>query len=149
MNIRLRRPASDDRIIRRLVLEELLPHSNLIWEESQVLKDIPVRLRKGVTYVAANRRNQPVGFALVQAKNDILLIDLLAVSSAAQGKGCGSALLARAERHGRMQRCLLSRVYVDQGNDAAQRFYERHGYRVKRYIAQIACHEMEKPLDRR
>ncbi|WP_374019398.1 GNAT family N-acetyltransferase [Paenibacillus thiaminolyticus] len=149
MNIRLRRPASDDRIIRRLILEELLPRSNLVWEESQVLKDIPVRLRNGVTYVAANRRNQAVGFALVQAKNDTLLIDLLAVSSAAQGKGCGSALLERAERYGRTQRCLLSRVYVDQGNDAAQRFYERHGYRIKRYIQLIACHEMEKPLNRR
>lgn len=149
MNIRLRRPASDDRIIRRLILEELLPHSNLVWEQSQVLKDIPVRLRDGVTYVAANRRNQAVGFALVQAKNDILLIDLLAVNSAAQGKGCGSALLDRAERYGRMQRCLLSRVYVDHGNGTAQRFYERHGYTIKRYIQLIACHEMEKPLDRR
>ncbi|GAC41502.1 GNAT family N-acetyltransferase [Paenibacillus popilliae] len=149
MNIRLRRPASDDRIIRRLILEELLPHSNLIWEESQVLKGIPVRLRDGVTYVAANRRNQAVGFALVQARNNILLIDLLAVSSTSQGKGCGAALLERAERYGRKQRCLLSRVYVDQGNGVARRFYERHGYLVRRYIMQIACHEMEKPLDRR
>jgi ribosomal protein S18 acetylase RimI-like enzyme len=149
MNIRLRRPASDDRIIRRLILEELVPHSNLAWEESQVLKDIPVRLRNGVTYVATNRRNQSVGFILVRAKNDILLIDLLAVSSAAQGKGCGSALLERAERYGRMQRCRLSRVYVDQGNVAAQRFYERHGYGIKQYVQLISCHEMEKPLDRR
>ena len=143
--IRLRRPKSDDESIWLIIQSELLPRSHLTWDPEQVHKELPKRL-KGITYVATNRIHQTVGFVHLLVQHQTLFIDMLAVSRQAQSKGYGRQLLSRAEHYGRKHRCGMSRMLVDYGNREAERFYERNGYRLIRYVPEVICHEMEKTL---
>ncbi|MBN3523178.1 GNAT family N-acetyltransferase [Paenibacillus apiarius] len=141
--IRLRRPKSDDESIWLIIKSELLPRSHLAWDPEQVRKELPRRL-KGITYVATNRLHRTVGFVHLLVQEQTLVIDMLAVSRQAQGQGYGRQLLNRAEQYGRKHRCRSSRMLVDYGNREAERFYERNGYRLIRYVAAVVCNEMEK-----
>ncbi|MCY9581975.1 GNAT family N-acetyltransferase [Paenibacillus alvei] len=144
--IRLRRPATDDEAIFQLVKRELLPHSHLIASREQLIKEIPERLSEGPTYVAVNRVNRTVGFVHVYVREDILIVDMLAVAQSSQHRGFGRQLLKKAEQYGRNKRCTQVRIMVDYGNVRAERFYERSGYRFIRFVPAVVCHEMGKQL---
>ena len=53
----------------------------------------------------------------------------IAVAPEARGTGIGEALLAAAERHARTRGAIAMRLEVRADNAAAQRLYERRGYR--------------------
>lgn len=53
----------------------------------------------------------------------------IATAASARGQGIGALLLAACERVARRRRCDRVRLEVRQDNLAAQRLYERHGYR--------------------
>lgn len=52
----------------------------------------------------------------------------MVVAPASRGEGVGSRLLARAVEHARGQGCLRLTLLTDADNQAAQRFYRRHGF---------------------
>lgn len=71
-----------------------------------------------------------VGFSMVSRREDEppgrLHLDMLFIAPGYQGRGAGALLLADAERQGaRSLECFAL-------NDAARRFYERAGWRVRR-----------------
>lgn len=147
--LRLRKPLQDDKRIIQIVKKELLPKANYytkIHASEQVTADIPLRLKHGITYVETDRQDQVIGFVHIIFMHRIVLIDLLAVHTSAQRKGIGTKLMAQAEYAGRSRHCTSAILLYDEGNEQARMFYERIGYHVTRYMADLHCYEMEKNL---
>jgi [ribosomal protein S18]-alanine N-acetyltransferase len=63
----------------------------------------------------------------------------IATAASARGEGIGTQLLDACERVARRRRCGRLRLEVRQDNLAAQRLYERHGYR--RIASVVAYYE--------
>ncbi|MFC5470594.1 GNAT family N-acetyltransferase [Cohnella suwonensis] len=145
--IRWRQPR-DDRGIVELVRTQLVPISP--WQhprDSRLYSDITRRIRKGATLVASeSRRSTPFGFLHMEFRTDTLIIDLLAVDSSHQNRRWGSELMQHAEQYGRKRGCRISRVFVDEDNSRALRFYQRHGYGGVRWIQSLKVIELAKIL---
>jgi GNAT superfamily N-acetyltransferase len=58
----------------------------------------------------------------------VALLEDMVVAPAARGRGIGSALLRHAIAHARAQGCKRITLLTDGTNEAAQRFYARHGF---------------------
>jgi GNAT superfamily N-acetyltransferase len=58
----------------------------------------------------------------------VALLEDMVVAPAARGRGIGGALLAQAIAHARAQGCKRITLLTDGVNEAAQRFYARHGF---------------------
>lgn len=58
----------------------------------------------------------------------VALLEDMVVSRAARGNGIGSALIDAAITHARRAGCKRVTLLTDPDNDAAQRFYARHGF---------------------
>lgn len=147
--LRLRKPLQDDKQIIQLVKGELIPKATYYAKGhtlEQVSQDIPLRLKHGITYVETDNKDQVVGFVHIIFIPRIVLIDLLAVKSSSQRHGVGTRLMAQAEYAGRTRRCSSAILLFDEGNEPARLFYERKGYRITRYMADLRCYEMEKSL---
>jgi ribosomal protein S18 acetylase RimI-like enzyme len=98
----------------------------------------------GVVLVA--RRGQSLlGFATLAI--DGADCELLAIAVAEPGNGVGSALLLATERAAAEAGCESVRLVTTDANVDAQRFYERHGYRLRerRVGAVDWCREHLKP----
>lgn len=67
----------------------------------------------------------PQGVVGVELHGEDALLRSLAVAEGARGKGCGRALVARAERHAREQGA--TRIYLL--TTTAAKYFERLGYR--------------------
>jgi len=109
--------------------------------------EIVRRLRRGATLVAArSNRSPPFAFLHLELRNGTLFIDLLAVDASQQNKHWGTELMRRAEHYGIRRGCTVSRLFVDEANDRALRFYGRLGYQVQRHIKALKAYELAKLL---
>ena len=146
--IRSYRPRSDLPQIVRLIREELAPLSaNPVSRDSLSKRRIAERLTRGRVYIAAaGKTAPPAGFIHVMIIKHMLQIDMLAVSPSSRNRSLGARLLTQAEHYGAAQGCHAAKLYVDEANDRAQRFYARFGYRVTLYLPDLRCYEMMKPL---
>jgi ribosomal protein S18 acetylase RimI-like enzyme len=145
--IRLRKPKLDDGAIYRIIVEELVPHSQTrISEEELSPRGVTRRLNRNVTYVLARGNRRPGGFISFLVKDGRLYIDMIALSAEEQHHGWGSLLMEAAENYGRRRKCPESVLFVDDTNGKAQRFYARRGYRVVQYLPAIRCYQLSKPL---
>ncbi|MDO9104042.1 MAG: GNAT family N-acetyltransferase [Methylovulum sp.] len=59
---------------------------------------------------------------------DVALLEDLVVMPEARNSGTGSKLLAHAIELARLRGCQRITLLTDHGNEAAQRFYQRHGF---------------------
>jgi predicted N-acetyltransferase YhbS len=69
-----------------------------------------------------------IGFVLLEDEPDSLLLDVLAVSPAVQGKGIGAALLAFAEDETRNRGYRKITLYTNAAMTENIAYYPRHGY---------------------
>ncbi|WP_350278659.1 GNAT family N-acetyltransferase [Kribbella sp. HUAS MG21] len=69
-----------------------------------------------------------IGFVLLEDEPDALLLDVLAVSPAAQGKGIGAALLTFAETEARRRNYRRITLYTNAAMTENLAYYPRHGY---------------------
>lgn len=145
--IRRRKAVKDDRYILRLIYKELYPQTRKSLPDAAFDKQsLKQRLRKGVTFVAVPSGGRTIGFINTLIKDDVLVIDMLAVRRELHRKGWGSRLLERAEEYGKHKGCGLTSLFVDINNEGGQRFYARHGYGRGGYIPTIKCFQMYKDL---
>lgn len=144
--IRYRSPEHDDPQIFQLIESQLVPLSHLSPKElDKVRREIPVRLRRGVTFVASSgTENRVVGFVHFMMHGELLYIDMLAVAPDAQRKCWGASLMRQAEDFARSRGCKRAKVMVDLGNDKGLSFYLKFGYRMVRIITPSQCYELEK-----
>lgn len=144
--IRYRRPKQDDAVILDLIEKQLVPLSHLPQTViHQIRKDMPSRLRSGVTLVACpDYESNPLGFVHFMLHGDLLYIDMLAIAPGARRKRWGNRLMDRAERFALSRGCTRAKVAVDSGNTAGLSFYQKMGYSVARYQALHYCYELEK-----
>lgn len=146
--IRIRNPRIDDKEMVRLIRTELLPMSHTARPlDAHMIRELPKRFRRGVTYVASeSKQSKPVAFVHIEQWGGELLVDMLVTHPQYRGRQYGSVLMAKAEAYGRSHHCHSARLYVDSINAAAHRFYNKRGYQTVRYIAQLKCYELIKPL---
>jgi ribosomal protein S18 acetylase RimI-like enzyme len=64
----------------------------------------------------------------------VAILEDLVIHPAQRGKGCGSCLLQAAINFARSTECHRITLLTDRTNEAAQRFYGRHGFRVSEMI---------------
>ncbi|MFB5760288.1 GNAT family N-acetyltransferase [Paenibacillus medicaginis] len=145
--IRLRMK-KDDKQIRQLIDNELVPlshmHPSLI---QKTRKELPMRLDQGITFVAYETNPSILhGFIHLLLYRHIMVIDMLAVTSGAQGKGYGKSLLSHAESLGRTKGYTFSRLMVDDDNIRGIHFYRKQGYFILHHDSWNRCYEMSKML---
>lgn len=58
----------------------------------------------------------------------VALLEDVVISPASRGSGIGSFLLQHAVQFARSQGCKRITLLTDRANDAAQRFYQKHGF---------------------
>jgi len=145
--IRLRIPIRDDPFLYQLILRRLLPLSQKNRPELSMSKRSAIlRLSNSKVFVAVKRDQTPFGFISMKIKQRILFIDMLAVESAGENKGWGSALMLTAENYGKSKGCKVCRLWVDDNNEHASLFYAHKGYEVIQYVQQIRCFMLEKKI---
>jgi ribosomal protein S18 acetylase RimI-like enzyme len=76
----------------------------------------------------AEDEGEVVGFLVLVAQDDGMLLDSVAVHPAYQGRGVGRALLDLAEERARARGHVLIRLYTHRTMVENQRLYERLGY---------------------
>lgn len=103
--------------------------------------------------LVATRQRRVVGAAIVffRRANDIARLYSIAVAASERGNGLGEALLAAIAHAARRRGSRRLRLEVRSDNAAAQRLYERLGYRhfgshADYYEDGHAAHRYEKPL---
>ncbi|MGG1519253.1 GNAT family N-acetyltransferase [Paenibacillus oryzisoli] len=147
--IRKRLPTSDDAMIHRMVIEQLVPYSRLYDAgQSVTFAEIRSRLNRNKTYVAARGFRKPYGFITFVRKSNVLFVDMLAIDEREQGRGLGHELMKTAEDYGRKERCKSVELFVDDSNPRAIHFYTKRGYAVETYIPELYCYKMSKRITR-
>jgi ribosomal protein S18 acetylase RimI-like enzyme len=145
--IRWKHDGDQDGIV-QLVRTQLVPVSP--WQhprDGRLRSEVEQRLRRGATLVISqSKRSRPLAFLHMQFIEQTLFIDLLAVDTQYQNRRWGSELMSRAENYGRKKGCTVARLFVDEGNARAHRFYERLGYTTMGHIKALKCYELSKPL---
>jgi ribosomal protein S18 acetylase RimI-like enzyme len=112
-----------------------------------MIRELPKRFRTGVTYVASRtKQGPPVAFVHIYALGKQLYIDMLVTHPEHRGQSWGTTLMAYAEAYGKKHGCDVSRLFVDRINARAHRFYMKLGYLTVRYIPELQCYELLKPL---
>ena len=92
-----------------------------------MLLDYPEAIRSGKVWVAIDSA-VVAGFVLLEDEPDALLLDVLAVSPAVQGRGIGSLLLAFAETEARTRGYTAIALYTNEAMTENLTYYPRHGY---------------------
>ena len=64
----------------------------------------------------------------------VAILEDMVIHPAQRGKGHGSGLLQAAINFARSTECHLITLLTDRTNEAAQRFYQRHGFRLSAMI---------------
>jgi ribosomal protein S18 acetylase RimI-like enzyme len=149
VSIRPRSPRQDDSSILQLIRDEIIPYSYLYsLQDAPTQEDLRKRLDLGATYSAVfPSTSQPYGFVHAVAHGQLLYVDLLAVLPSCRKRGTGRRLMEEAESYGIAAGCQEALLFVDEGNDAARRFYEKLGYRVTGFADRVRCHEMRKSFN--
>lgn len=142
------RKHSDDPELVRLIRSELLPMSYTARPlDARMIRELSKRFRKGVTYVATRfKAGPPVGFVHFYVHKNQLLVDLLVTHPAHRGYRHGTTLMAHAEAYGKARHCHVARLFVDRINTRAHHFYNKLGYHTLRFIPELQCYELLKPL---
>jgi len=146
--IRARQPRTDDEEIIRLIRTELIPFSHTVSpHDAWLMRELPRRLQRGGTLVASlTRTSPPVAFVRCEVMGETLYVDMLVTHPQHRNRNWGKKLMAKCEAHGIAQQCKVVRLFVDQSNDKAQKFYAKLGYAAVRYYPELRCYEMLKPL---
>lgn len=146
--IRPRNPKTDDAALYRLVLQRLVPIARKARPAIDVRRrTIMKRLcANKVLVLAQDRARKPYGFISFQVRDDLMMIDMLAVHAKQQNKGFGSKLMEAAESYARREGVRVMRLAVDEPNEHAQHFYVRKGYYVAWYLPDQHLYVMEKAL---
>ena len=92
-----------------------------------MLLDYPAAIRTGQVWVATDDA-VVAGFVLLKDEPDALLLDVLAVSPAAQGRGIGTHLLTFAETEARRRGYTSITLYTNEAMTENLTYYPRHGY---------------------
>ena len=92
-----------------------------------MLLDYPAAIRAGKVWVATDDA-VVAGFVLLEDEPDALLLDVLAVSPASQGRGLGSLLLTFAETEARRRGYTRITLYTNEAMTENLTYYPRHGY---------------------
>jgi GNAT superfamily N-acetyltransferase len=96
-------------------------------EPAPMSADYHAAVRGGQAWVAADQ-GQVIGFAVLIAQPDHLLLENLAVLPSRQGSGAGSRLLALAEDEARRLRFAEIRLYTNEAMTENLAYYPRRGY---------------------
>jgi GNAT superfamily N-acetyltransferase len=83
-----------------------------------------------------------VGFTVLSAKPDYLLLENVAVLPAAQGRGIGALLLAAAEDRARSLGLSQIRLYTNEAMTENLAYYPRHGYAETHRAEQDGYHRV-------
>jgi ribosomal protein S18 acetylase RimI-like enzyme len=70
-----------------------------------------------------------LGFVITRRDRDSILIETVAVATAAQGRGIGLALMNQAESDARASGVAIIRLYTNVAMTENLAYYSRHGYR--------------------
>jgi len=145
--IRARKPSDDAELV-RLIRTELIPLSHTARPlDAHMIRELPKRFRSGVTYVATRtKQGPPVAFVHFHALGKQLYVDMLVTHPEHRGQSWGTTLMAYAEAYGKTHKCDVSRLFVDRSNPRGHRFYNKLGYLTVRYIPELQCYELLKPL---
>ncbi|GIP31073.1 GNAT family N-acetyltransferase [Paenibacillus sp. J2TS4] len=148
MLIRTRNRQGDNRYILRMIEEELIPYAKEARPDTTVSRtEIYERLRKGKVWVLSREANgKPVGFVLFHKRGEELLIEMLAVDRKYQSCGFGGRLMDAVEQFGRRNGCKSAKLFVDEPNPSAQKFYSRRGYVISDYYLAHRCFSLSKSL---
>jgi GNAT superfamily N-acetyltransferase len=145
--IRKRIPQQDDKAILGLIQTLLVPFASITQPGLRVdLPTIKKRLNRMNTYVIMNGGRQLGGFISIRKAKSGLFIDMLAVHRLTQGRGCGSKLLAHAEREALTTGHNEVFLWVDEANLKAQKFYASKNYEPIHYDINIRCYMLRKVL---
>lgn len=145
--IRERIPKKDDESIYRLIVAELAPYARQTSPNLRVDRtDIRRRIDRNVTLVVTSGNSKPCGFITFRIDSDVLNVDMLAIDKRHQNRGLGSQLMNEAERYGLVRGCNRVRLFVDDLNAKAIRFYERKGFYRERFNPNYRCYLMSKYL---
>jgi len=133
--------------IYRLIRAELLPLARKRFPGLRAdVAELRARLALGKTLTVASG-GKTVGFIHLIERKPAVWIDMLAVDRAHQGKGLGTRLLRRAERHAAAAGAKAMKLLVDAGNITAIRFYAQNGFAGIGYHPGLHCYEYVKSLD--
>lgn len=123
----------------------LLPLKRTFFPEASLsMKQLKKRLANGKTFVLVSRKGEMNGFCHTVKKGKTLWIDMLAVESSKRGRGIGGALLRRAEKYSRAKGCKVLGLFVDEHNEKAQYFYNKHGFILTDYRRDYRCYMYQK-----
>ncbi len=92
-----------------------------------MLADYPAAIRSGKVWVALEA-DEVLGYVVLEDEPDALLLDVLAVSPAAQGRGLGAALLTFTEEQARERGYDRIVLYTHELMTENLEYYPRHGY---------------------
>lgn len=120
--------AADAPVVAALVAEAYAKYITRIGREpGPMLEDYPARIAEGVVWVARDGMGV-LGIVVLVDRPRHLLLDNVAVSKAAQGRGVGRALMAFAEGEARRRRHAEVRLYTHQTMTENIAMYHRLGY---------------------
>ena len=96
-----------------------------------------VRARGAATLIASVE-GEPLGFAVVHpARDEISLLQAIAVEPQARGRGVGGALLSASERVARERVSRAMRLCTAQANVEALELFLKHGFRIEQRLARF------------
>lgn len=145
--IRKRIPRQDDKVILQLVDMLLVPYARLTQPDLRIdMSTIKQRLKPCSTYVSVHAGRAPQGFIALRKVQDVMYIDMLAVHPQSQGRGVGSRLMEHAERAAVLAGIKELRLWVDDTNTQAQRFYASKQYTTLHHNNVIRCYLMSKQV---
>ncbi|CAB3669234.1 GNAT family N-acetyltransferase [Achromobacter denitrificans] len=124
------RPATVDDIsaIERIVRDAYSPYIQRIGATpGPMLDDYPARIAQGLVHVLLASGDVQALLVLIP-EPDCLLLDNIAVSPGAQGKGYGRHLLRFAEDEARRRGLAAIRLYTQEKMTENIGIYRRHGY---------------------
>lgn len=124
------RPATIDDIsaIERIVRDAYSPYIQRIGATpGPMLDDYPARIAQGLVHVLLASGDIQALLVLIP-EPDCLLLDNIAVSPGAQGKGYGRHLLRFAEDEARRRGLAAIRLYTQEKMTENIGIYRRHGY---------------------
>lgn len=90
--------------------------------------DYPVLIEQGAVWLASDNSGTVRGVLVLLAQSDHLLLDTVAVHSAAQGTGLGSRLLGFAEHRARVLGLPEIRLYTNALMTENLEYYPKRGY---------------------
>ncbi len=125
--IRPAEPTDTDAVaeIARTAFEHYIPRIGL--PPVPMLVDYAAAITAGKVWVAVDA-GSVLGFVLLEDESDSLLLDVLAVSPTAQGKGIGAALLTFTESEARSRGHHLITLCTNEAMTENLTYYPHHGY---------------------